>query len=376
MSTTTPLRLVPLRAWKALAALQEPLPQAQLNRRLDKALATLRQALAAPLPEASGLSRHEAATLPDAESFAHYAKDLDGLRFNFNSADVRVVKEANRLLTRLLTRLQGMLEDTRSTLLASSGLSEQDCREFDDATLAYLREHEPFNWLVAQAWEWLAAVNAATEAVAKVAKRAAENAGNLPRGDKRPENTSRLEKLYHATLYADDLLQKGFASEKPLERTGIGNLGVQATVSFTHSRNYAQRLNRFFQFAWQLAHGEVTLPRALALMGRNVSFEQRPATAPRHRQPVSFYDADKRGERTDHARLDVQKFLRAYSTSIEFLAVCDAGKLWENLRKVDRKSVAVVECLVDTEGAEYLAGELEFRVTPDKVVKVLRRVTS
>jgi hypothetical protein len=35
-----------------------------------------------------------------------------------------------------------------------------------------------------------------------------------------------------------------------------------------------------------------------------------------------------------------------------------------------------VECLVDTEGAEYLAGELEFRVTPDKVVKVLRRVTS
>lgn len=373
MSTTTPLRLVPLRAWKALAALQEPLPQAQLNRRLDKALATLRQALAAPLPEASGLSRHEAATLPDAESFAHYAKDLDGLRFY--SADVRVVAEANRLLTRLLTRLQGMLEDTRSTL-ASSGLSEQDCREFDDATLAYLREHEPFNWLVAQAWEWLAAVNAATEAVAKVAKRAAENAGNLPRGDKRPENTSRLEKLYHATLYADDLLQKGFASEKPLERTGIGNLGVQATVSFTHSRNYAQRLNRFFQFAWQLAHGEVTLPRALALMGRNVSFEQRPATAPRHRLPVSFYDADKRGERTDHARLDVQKFLRAYSTSIEFLAVCDADKLWENLRKVDRKSLAVVECLVDTEGAKYLAGELEFRVTPDKVLKVLRRVTS
>ncbi len=370
--STTPLRLVPLRAWKALAALQEPLPQAQLNRRLDKALATLRQALAAPLPEASGLSRHEAVTLPDAESFAHYAKDLDGLRFN--SADVRV-EEANRLLT----RLQGMLEDTRSTLLASSGLSEQDCREFDDATLAYLREHEPFNWLVVQAWEWLAAVNAATEAVAKVAKRAAENAGNLPRGNKRPENTSRLEKLYHATLYADDLLQKGFASEKPLERTGIGNLGAQATVSFTHSRNYAQRLNRFFQFAWQLAHGEVTLPRALALMGRNVSFEQRPATAPRHQQqPVSFYDIDKRDERTrtDHARRDVEKFLRAYSTSIEFLGVCDAGKLWENLRKVDRKSLAVVECLVDTEGAEYLAGELEFRVTPDKVVKVLRRVTS
>jgi hypothetical protein len=368
MSTTTPLRLVPLRAWKALAALQEPLPQAQLNRRLDKALAALCQALAAPLPEASGLLRYEAATLPDAESFAHYAKKLDGLRFH--SAYVRV-EEANRLLT----RLQGMLEDTRFTL-ASSGLSEQDCRELDDATLAYLREHEPFTWLVAQAWEWLAAVNAATEAVAKVAKRAAENAGNLPRGDKRPENTSRLEKLYHATLYADDLLQKGFASEKPLERTGIGNLGAQATVSFTHSRNYAQRLNRFFQFAWQLAHGEVTLQRALALMGRNVSFEQRPATAPRHQQQASFYDADKRGTRTDHARRDVEKFLHAYSTSIEYLAVCDAGKLWENLRKVDRKSLAVVECLVDTEGAEYLAGELEFRVTPDKVVKVLRRVTS
>lgn len=368
MSTTTPLRLVPLRAWKALAALQEPLPQAQLNRRLDKALAALCQALAAPLPEASGLLRYEAATLPDAESFAHYAKKLDGLRFH--SAYVRV-EEANRLLT----RLQGMLEDTRFTL-ASSGLSEQDCRELDDATLAYLREHEPFNWLVAQAWEWLAAVNAATEAVAKVAKRAAENAGNLPRGDKRPENTSRLEKLYHATLYADDLLQKGFASEKPLERTGIGNLGAQATVSFTHSRNYAQRLNRFFQFAWQLAHGEVTLQRALALMGRNVSFEQRPATAPRHKQQASFYDVDKRGTRTDHARRDVEKFLHAYSTSIEYLAVCDAGKLWENLRKVDRKSLAVVECLVDTEGAEYLAGELEFRVTPDKVVKVLRRVTS
>ena len=368
MSTTTPLRLVPLRAWKALAALQEPLPQAQLHRRLDKALAALCQALAAPLPEASGLSRHEAATLPDAESFAHYAKDLDGLRFY--SADVRV-EEANRLLT----RLQDRLEDTRSTL-ASSGLSEQDCRELDDATLAYLREHEPFYWLVAKAWEWLAAVNAATGAVAKVAKRAAENAGNLPRGDKRPENTSRLEKLYHATLYADDLLRKGFASEKPLERTGIGNLGAQATVSFTHSRNYAQRLNRFFQFAWQLAHGEVTLPRALALMGRNVSFEQRPATAPRHQQQALFYDADKRGKRTDHARRDVEKFLYAYSTSIEYLAVCDAGKLWENLRKVDRKSLAVVECLVDTEGAEYLAGELEFRVTPDKVLKVLRRVTS
>jgi hypothetical protein len=112
MSTTTPLRLVPLRAWKALAALQEPLPQAQLHRRLDKALAALCQALAAPLPEASGLYRHEAATLPDAESFAYYAKALDGLRFysaSLSTARIQAITSSEYFFTSAQVSFTGSL---------------------------------------------------------------------------------------------------------------------------------------------------------------------------------------------------------------------------------------------------------------------------
>ena len=369
------IRIIPPGAFAAFAALQEPLPAAHLSHRLDQTITALRKALAGDLPSAAGFSRREAQALPDAEDFSWYKRKLDDLRFLPESTRLA---EAAHLLDRLAAAVEGI-----ELNLAATGLSEDDCRQFDAETLAYLRENEPFNLAVAESWAWVAKLKAALASAQRVIARAESNAGNLPAVDYsgkpgKPANTERLEKLYHATIHAEDIMRHGFAASKPADRTGIGNLGAQETVSFTHSLRYAMSLNRFFQFAWQLAHGELSLERALALMGSNVNFYQRPATSPRHRKEATFYDSGKKQDRVraDHAQVALARFVNAYSTSIEYLAVCDAKKLWNNLRKVDRKSVAVIECLVDVEGAEYLAGEYEFRTTPDKVVKVLRRVTT
>ena len=372
----TSIRLVPRAALVALAALKEPLPEKHMRSRVDYCLGNLCTALSERLPDTDGLPGHLVSNLPDSGTAEWWLKQAKETRTALGNPEA------------VLEYCQNVRERTDRWIkdLESTGFTRKDSSELgrDAEALRYAREHERDTWTLVLAWEWLLGVDNRVSELEAVAQRYAENAANLPRANARgdglekPANTGNIEKLFHATIYADDLLARGFQSAKPKGRTGIGNFGAQATVSFTHSRAYATRLYRFLAAAWQVANGELDYARATALMGKGERFaELRPEKAQRHNKVAGVFDSDKKEkrQRTDHALSEFKRFCSDYSGSIDYLAVIGADQLYRQLLGVPYKSIAVLECRVDVSDAEYLAGELEFRVSPDKVLKVLRKVT-
>lgn len=360
-------RVIPRAALIALAKLREPLDPRHLQARLDEALGNLCTALSEKLPEWQRNFPHP----QDAEYL------LDKIKYARHSS----LADTPRLLN-LVERIQGQLRAWQQDL-EQTGYTSREARELY-LKHANLREDDPDAWQAVLAWGWVDSVAIRVAELDAVTRRSAENAGNLPRvdgtgGSLPPANTESREKLYHASLYADDLLARGFSRDKPKGRTGIGNLGSgQAMVSFTHSRVYATKLYRFLAMAWQVANGELDYARATALMGKGRGFaELRPERAKRHMSKPAFFDADKasKRQRTDHAQREFKRFCADYAGKVEYLAVCDLDQLYRQLQTVPLKSLGVVECLVDVQDAEYLAGEFEFRVAPSRVLKVLRRVT-
>jgi hypothetical protein len=361
-------RVIPRAALIALAKLREPLDPKHLQARLDGELGNLCTALREKLPEWQRTFPRQLPRQQEAEYL------LDAIKYARHSSLANTPRLVERIQGQLLSWQQG---------LEQTGYTSREARELY-LKHANLREDDPEVWQIVLAWEWVDSVAVRVAELEAVTRRLAENAGNLPRADGTggslpPANTESREKLYHASLYADDLLARGFSVDKPKGRTGIGSLGSgQAMVSFTHSRVYATKLYRFLAMAWQVANGELDYARATALMGKGQGFaELRPEKAQRHVSDPTFFNADKarKRQRTDHAQREFKRFCADYAGKIEYLAVCNLDQLYRQLLTVPLKSLGVVECLVDVQDAEYLAGEFEFRVAPSRVLKVLRRVT-
>lgn len=179
----------------------------------------------------------------------------------------------------------------------------------------------------------------------------------------RPQHES-VETLWHATLYADDIAQNGFRPSKPDARKGMGNFGTQSTISLTAEREIAEAIVDCLTDAWDIAHGFVTPADILARIDEeklDINF--------RSHFGITGLDELKSPE-------DGIKLLRlylAFTKARDNPVFVNPDELLQTLTATSRDAIGIVACTTRIDdAAEFIAGEAEFRVTPDHVVSVAR----
>lgn len=184
----------------------------------------------------------------------------------------------------------------------------------------------------------------------------------------RPDH-GEIETLYHATAFASDIVEKGFAAEKPLDRSGLGNLGTQKTISFTHSYKVAQDILRVLRELWMIVHGELKAKDI-------VSWIEKEGIDKREVASIADLPMDT-NLRTIN---DVMTLMKVYRGYIGFSKIRvdpvfgDFRKVYDILKDRDYKDIGILKCEVEIGDSEYLKAEAEFRVKPEQVKSIKRLV--
>ena len=181
----------------------------------------------------------------------------------------------------------------------------------------------------------------------------------------KPEHAE-VETLYHASIYASDIVAHGFASEKPIERGGLGNLGDQQEISFTHSIHIAHDIMRAFKELWMIVHGLLTRKQIASWM---------------QAENIDLKHASKFYMRSDEPVDTVAQTIRLYRSYLALSKIrtdpvfIQPERLIPELENIDIKSIGIVACEVRlTDEDEYRHGEAEFRVPASQVVGSCKRV--
>jgi hypothetical protein len=166
------------------------------------------------------------------------------------------------------------------------------------------------------------------------------------------------EVLWHASSHARELAAAGFSLVRPEGRRGLGNYGEVEDISFTHEPEIARNLARCLREMWGIAHGRTTCADLVALV---------------------------RAEGLD-ARFDVASLVGLGKPLDAMSGEAEAAKLYRVYLALSERredpcftypeetvaalaDIGVVECEVRLEpGDEYLVGESEFRVGPERVL--------
>jgi hypothetical protein len=170
-----------------------------------------------------------------------------------------------------------------------------------------------------------------------------------------------VETLYHASAFVPEILKNGFESEKPVDRQGLGNLGVvKDTISFTHDLEIARNIMRTLKEVCMIAHGQLTSKTILGwirkekldadnlIRGAGIDASKLKNT-PEEAVILYRYWIGLTGLRVDPMMVHPQDALNVLMT-----------------RKVS--DIGVLACDVELSGKdEYLSGEAEFRVPPSRV---------
>ena len=181
------------------------------------------------------------------------------------------------------------------------------------------------------------------------------NQGLLPHG------TSKVEKLYHASVNAAPIYHNGFET-KAKENFGLG--GDRNVISFTHNFNYAREIARSLKEATMIAQDLITPTQVFHWMIKDGVYDK--------------YEGSKNPEKytTPGEVMELYRFYIALSPRRENTVFFgNMNELMNNLKKVKYQDIGIIEAEVDVEGAEYLPHEYEFRVTPDKVLKLNKVIT-
>lgn len=181
----------------------------------------------------------------------------------------------------------------------------------------------------------------------------------------RPDHAD-VETLYHATLYAPEIVRDGFSAEKPKGRRGLGNFGDQSLISFTHDIRIAYDIARGLRDLWMIVHGQLSRRQILGWMAAEGIDPKKAA-----------YYFVQRGEPLDA----VEQVIRLYRGYIGltklradpvFISPEDLVPL---LRDREFEDIGIVSADVRLDGKEaYMHGEAEFRLPASSVVGPVRRV--
>ncbi len=199
--------------------------------------------------------------------------------------------------------------------------------------------------------------------VARDLEKRQEHRFNPPRY--RPDHEP-VETLYHASVYASEIVRDGFAAEKPVERRGVGNFGNQSLISFTHDLKIAHDIMRALKDIWMIVHGELTRRQIIGWMqAEGIDLQKASGFFMSSREPV---DTPRQVVRLYRAYLALSKI----RTDPVLVGTDDLVEIMRNRKLTD---IGIVSCPVRLDGEEeYLHGEAEFRVPASRVVGPIKRI--
>lgn len=175
-----------------------------------------------------------------------------------------------------------------------------------------------------------------------------------------------VETLYHASMFASEIVRNGFAAERPADRRGLGFSYGQETISFTHQLKIAHDIMRCLKEMWMIVHGQITRRKILGwIAAEGLDLAQLWDTYGTRDQPVD----------------SIVQLIRLYQGYISYSKLrtnpvfMAPTKLIAPLRQCAIDDIGIVSCLVRLDGTEeYLHGEGEFRVPASRVIGAIKRV--
>lgn len=173
-----------------------------------------------------------------------------------------------------------------------------------------------------------------------------------------------IETLYHASLNAGDLYQQGFDSHG--KSSGLGGQS-EGMISFTHDFRIAQSIMRVFKVIKMIHDGDIGTNQVLSWIKKDPSvstFEE------------FVDDGELKGFDFDDSYFTFKlfnKYLWMNKTLAENPVLTQTSRGWFNsFANVDANSIGIIVADVNVKHPKtlYLAGEKEFRVVPEAVVKI------
>lgn len=184
----------------------------------------------------------------------------------------------------------------------------------------------------------------------------------------RPDHDE-VETLYHATAFATEILENGFSAEKPLDRSGLGNLGTQKTISFTHSYKVAQDIMRTFRELWMIVHGKLSAKDIVSWIEKEGIDKREVASMADLKM-----DHDLRTVKDTLTLMNMYRGYIAYSKIRTDPVFGDFQKVYGILKNREYDDIGILKCEVEIGDSEYLKAEAEFRVNPEQVKSIKRLV--
>lgn len=181
----------------------------------------------------------------------------------------------------------------------------------------------------------------------------------------RPEHGD-IETLYHASLYASDIVAHGFAAEKPLGREGVGNYGDQPEISFTHSLPIAHDIMRALKEMWMIVHKELSSQQIIGwIKSENIDLNKAKNVFVKSGEPLT----------TIPQTIRLYRSYLGYSKIRTDPVFTDPERLIPQLEKIDINDIGIVSCEIRLTGEEkYLHGEAEFRVPASAIIGKPKKV--
>jgi len=171
-----------------------------------------------------------------------------------------------------------------------------------------------------------------------------------------------VETLYHATAFADEVARGGFTLERPMNRRGLGNYGEQKGISFTYDLHVAHTIMRALREMWMIAHGKITTATILRWMQHEGIDPQRAYSIVDRPKPGVEYAA-----RLYRAYLALTKL----RTDPVMTYPEEIVRMLESRPRMEDIGIVAAEVRIDPSD-EFLVAEREFRVPPERVLRVWR----
>lgn len=188
------------------------------------------------------------------------------------------------------------------------------------------------------------------------------------RGQYRPKHEE-VETLYHASAFCPEILADGFLAEKPIERRGLGNYGEQTDISFTHDLEIARNLMRCLKEMWMIAHGQLTVNQIKNWIYSEKLEDDIHAWDNNWKK---YYLKDETKEKTVTLYNAWLSFNKIRSNPV-FTYPERTMKMLEDVSSI--KNIGVLECQVKIMPEdEYFKAEAEFRLPPDRVISIKRKI--
>ena len=307
------------------------------------------------------------------QAHKHFANYMTLAQSYFDEA----AKELNYLLTtatyrtgflsmqQKVRRLLHALEDDFEYAYKKLRIPEQDLNEVaaDASSLEYLMQNEPDEPETKAFHDWARLLEFKKKAEEKL------QYFDTIQTIQKSVTMESTETLFHASLYASDLAKNGWSAAG--DRTGVGSIGKQQTVSFTYSLVYAQQLFQFFIAAWMVANKKMSVDRVAALFKTKRETYHKPMRAGGILDFDTNILAKDKYEAKDQGLNEFLNFVHMHEIGVNYLAIYNADVLYKQLRSIPVTSIGIVKCVVETEGAEHLPGEWEIRVKPEAIQRTV-----